>query len=50
MVVLIVDISESFEEMLVVLVLMLDSTSEMLPNVKVPSISASLSIVTVPEV
>ena len=43
-------ISESFEEMLVVLVLMLNSTSDMLPNVRVPSISASLRIVTVPEV
>ena len=36
--------------MLVVLVLILDSTSDMLPSVKVPSISASLRTVTVPEV
>ena len=41
---------EVFVAMLVVLVLILDSTSDMLPSVKVPSISASLRTVTVPEV
>ena len=45
-----VAISVSLEVMLVLLVLILDSTSDKLPKVKVPSISASLSIVTVPEV
>jgi hypothetical protein len=37
-------------EMLVVLLLIEDSTSVISPRVKVPSISASLRIVTVPEV
>ena len=50
MLVALVAMSESFELMLVELVLMLDSTSVKSPNAKVPSISASLSIVTVPEV
>ena len=43
-------ISLSFELILVVFELILDSTSDMLPSVRVPSISASLSTVTVPEV
>ena len=43
-------ILDAFVAILVVLVLMLDSTSDMLPSVKVPSISASLRTVTVPEV
>ena len=43
-------ISVSFELMLVVLELISDSTSEIDPKVKVPSISASFKIVTVPEV
>ena len=45
-----VEISTSFELILVELVLILDSTSDIFPSVKVPSISASFSIVTVPEV
>ena len=45
-----VAMSVSFELMLVVLLLMLDSTSDILPSVNVPSISASLRMVTVPEV
>ena len=43
-------ILDAFVAILAALVLMLDSTSDMFPNVKVPSISASLRIVTVPEV
>ena len=45
-----VEISVSLDEILVEFVFILDSTSEMLPNVRVPSISASFKIVTVPEV
>ena len=45
-----VEMLEVLDAMLVELVLILDSTSEILPNVRVPSISASLRIVTVPEV
>ena len=45
-----VAMSVSLEVMLDVFVLILDSTSESEPRVKVPSISASLRIVTVPEV
>ena len=45
-----VEISASLDEILVEFVFILDSTSEIFPNVKVPSISASLRIVTVPEV
>ena len=45
-----VAMSVSLELILVLLVLMLDSTSDKLPSVKVPSISASFKIVTVPEV
>ena len=43
-------ISVSLELIFVELVLILDSTSDKLPKVKVPSISASFRIVTVPEV
>ena len=50
MLVALVAISVSFELMFVLLVLILDSTSERLPSVKVPSMSASFKIVTVPEV
>ena len=39
--------SVSLDAMLVLLVLILDSTSDKLPKVKVPSISASFRIVTV---
>ena len=42
-------ISVTLDAMLVLLVLILDSTSESEPRVKVPSISASFKIVTVPE-
>ena len=45
-----VEISASLDEILVELVFMLDSTSDISPRVSVPSISASLRIVTVPEV
>ena len=45
-----VAMSVSVELIFEVLVLILDSTSDKLPKVKVPSMSASLSIVTVPEV
>ena len=45
-----VAMSVTLELMLVELVLMLDSTSVKSPNAKVPSISASLRMVTVPEV
>ena len=45
-----VAMSVSLEAMLVELVLILDSTFEILPNVRVPSMSASLRMVTVPEV
>ena len=45
-----VAMSVSLELMLDALVLMLDSTSVKAPNAKVPSMSASLRIVTVPEV
>ena len=45
-----VAISVSLEVMLVVLLLILDSTLDILPSERVPSISASLRIVTVPEV
>ena len=45
-----VAISVSFEVMLDELVSMLDSTSVRSPNAKAPSISASLRMVTVPEV
>ena len=45
-----VAMSVSLEVMLVVLLLMLDSTLDILPSVNVPSISASLRMVTVPEV
>ena len=41
---------DAFIAILAVLVLMLDSTSDMLTSAKVPSISASLRTVTVPEV
>ena len=44
------DISEALLLLTVLLRLMLYSTSERLPSVKVPSISASFKIVTVPEV
>ena len=50
MFVTLVAMSVSLELILDVFVLMLDSTSESEPRVKVPSISASLRIVTVPEV
>ena len=50
MLVALVAMSISLEVILVVLVLILDSTLDMLPSVKVPSISASLRTVTVPEV
>ena len=49
-VLLIVEIAELLVLMFVELVLILDSTSDKLPSAKVPSISASLRIVTVPEV
>ena len=45
-----VEMSVSLDEILVELVFMLDSTSDISPRVSVPSISASLRIVTVPEV
>ena len=45
-----VAISESLELMFVVFELILASTSDILPNVRVPSMSASLRTVTVPEV
>ena len=45
-----VAMSVSFELIFEVLVLMLDSTSDKLPKVKVPSMSASFRMVTVPEV
>ena len=50
MLVALVAMSVSLEVIFVVLLLMLDSTSDMLPSVKVPSISASLRTVTVPDV
>ena len=45
-----VEIPDVFEVMLVELVLILDSTSDILPTDKVPSMSASFKTVTVPEV
>ena len=50
MLVALVAMSLSFELILVLLVLILDSTLDREPSVKVPSISASFKIVTVPEV
>ena len=45
-----VEMLEVLDAIFVELVLILDSTSEIFPSVRVPSISASLRIVTVPEV
>ena len=50
MLVTFVAMSVSLEVMLAELALILDSTSDMLPSVRVPSISASLRTVTVPDV
>ena len=45
-----VEMSVSLDEILVELVFILDSTLDISPRVRLPSISASLRIVTVPEV
>ena len=48
--VVLVEMSVSLDEILVEFVFILDSTSDISPRVSVPSISASLRMVTVPEV